>query len=191
MIDRSLLKEQVLIDGKWCKAANLQTLLVTNPATAEAIARVPDCGAAETQHAIVAAEKALPKWRSTSAAQRGRVLQAWSELIVQHQDDLAALLTLEPGKPLAEAHTEVVAAAAFMQWFAEEVKRIYGDIIPSAASDRRLLVIKQPIGVCAAITPWNFPCSMIARKVAPALAAGCTYGTQASRTNPAVGASAC
>jgi succinate-semialdehyde dehydrogenase/glutarate-semialdehyde dehydrogenase len=135
---------------------------------------VPHCGAEDTRRAIAAAERALPAWRALPAGQRSRILQRWGELMLQHQDDLAMLLTMEQGKPLAEARTEIGTGAAFVQWFAEEAKRVYGDIVPAATADRRLLVVKQPIGVCAAITPWNFPCAMIARKLAPALAAGCT-----------------
>jgi len=184
LTDQSLLKDKVLIAGIWCAADNGKTLAVTNPSNGDIVAQVPDCGASETQRAIAAADKALIEWRATTANQRGKILQTWSELIVQHATDLARLLTLEQGKPLAEASTEIAAAAAFMQWFAEEAKRIYGDVIPSAAAERRLLVIKQAIGVCAAITPWNFPCSMIARKVAPALAAGCTMVLKPAEKTP-------
>jgi succinate-semialdehyde dehydrogenase/glutarate-semialdehyde dehydrogenase len=172
--DSSLYKIKALIDGVWSDADNRATTAVVNPATGQRVATVPDCGATDTRRAIAAAERALPGWRAIPAQQRGKILQAWSELIVRHQDDLALLLTLEQGKPLAEARTEIGAGAAFVQWFAEEARRVYGNIIPAGSADRRLLVIKQPIGVCAAITPWNFPCAMIARKLAPALAAGCT-----------------
>ncbi|HSB96170.1 MAG TPA: NAD-dependent succinate-semialdehyde dehydrogenase [Spongiibacteraceae bacterium] len=184
LTDQSLLKDKVLIGSAWCAADSGKTLAVTNPSNDDIVAQVPDCGAAETQRAIAAADTALIEWRATTANQRGKILQAWSELIVKHATDLAQLLTLEQGKPLAEARTEIAAAAAFLQWFAEEAKRVYGDVIPSAAADRRLLVIKQPIGVCAAITPWNFPCSMIARKVAPALAAGCTMVLKPAEKTP-------
>lgn len=172
--DSGLYKIKSLIDGDWVDADSRATIAVVNPATGAEIAGVPDCGGAETQRAIVAAERALPAWRATPAPRRAHILQAWSELILRHRDDLATLLTVEQGKPLAEARTEISAGAAFVQWFAEEARRVYGDIIPAASDDRRLLVIKQPVGVCAAITPWNFPCAMITRKLAPALAAGCT-----------------
>ena len=182
--DSDLLRVNVLLDGIWCDADSSATFVVTNPASGEVIAQVPDCAAAETQRAIAAAQQAWPAWRAMPASQRSKILQSWGDLIIQHQDDLATLLTCEQGKPLAEARTEIAAAAAFVQWFAEEAKRIYGDVIPTAANDRRLLVIKQPIGVCAAITPWNFPCAMIARKVAPALAAGCTVVLKPAEQTP-------
>lgn len=167
--DSTLLKEKALIDGRWLDADTGAWLVVADPASGAAIARVPACAVAETRRAINAAEKAFATWRAVPANQRGRILQRWSELMIEHREDLATLLTREQGKPLAEARTEIGAGAAFVQWFAEEAKRVYGDIVPAATADRRLLVIKQPVGVCAAITPWNFPCAMIARKLAPAL----------------------
>jgi succinate-semialdehyde dehydrogenase/glutarate-semialdehyde dehydrogenase len=182
--DSTLLKEKTLIDGNWCDAETGARLAVVDPASGALIAQVPACTAVETRRAIEAAERALATWRTVPANQRGRILQRWSELMMQHQEDLATLLTREQGKPLAEARTEIGAGAAFVQWFAEEAKRVYGDIVPAATADRRLLVIKQPVGVCAAITPWNFPCAMIARKLAPALAAGCTVVLKPAEQTP-------
>jgi succinate-semialdehyde dehydrogenase / glutarate-semialdehyde dehydrogenase len=188
MIERltnpELLKAQVLIGDDWCDADTKKTFAVINPANGEILAQMPACGARETQRAIDCAAAALPAWRSAAANQRGKILQNWSELIVRHENDLALLLTAEQGKPLAEARTEIAASAAFVLWFAEEAKRIYGDVIPSPGADRRLLTIKQAVGVCAAITPWNFPCAMIARKVAPALAAGCTVVLKPAEQTP-------
>ncbi|MDF0533894.1 NADP-dependent succinate-semialdehyde dehydrogenase [Shewanella sp. A32] len=169
-----LLKQQAFIDGCWCDADDKQTQSVINPATGEALAQVPYMGAAETQRAIDAAQAALPQWRALTAKARSNILRRWFELIVQHTDDLALLMTSEQGKPLAEARGEVAYAASFIEWFAEEAKRIYGDTIPGHQADKRLIVLKQPVGVTAAITPWNFPAAMITRKAAPALAAGCT-----------------
>jgi succinate-semialdehyde dehydrogenase / glutarate-semialdehyde dehydrogenase len=182
--DSALFKEKVLVDGSWCDADSGATLAVVDPASGARIALVPVCGAAETRRAIAAAAKALVAWRAESANQRSRILQRWAELMLQHQEDLALLLTREQGKPLAEARTEIATGAAFIQWFAEEARRIYGDIVSAATPDRRLLVIKQPVGVCAAITPWNFPCAMIARKLAPALAAGCTVVLKPAEQTP-------
>jgi len=161
-------------DGAWSDADNGQTLAVNNPATGDTIGTVPKMGAAETRRAIEAANRALPGWRSLTAKARARILRNWFELIIQHQDDLARLMTLEQGKPLTEARGEIAYAAAFIEWFAEEGRRVYGDTIPGHQADKRLIVIKQPIGVTAAITPWNFPAAMITRKAGPALAAGCT-----------------
>ncbi|MFQ6372223.1 NADP-dependent succinate-semialdehyde dehydrogenase [Shewanella sp. YIC-542] len=169
-----LLKQQAFINGCWTDADNGQQQPVINPANGETLAQVPVLGAIETRRAIEAADAALPPWRALAAKARSAVLQRWFELIIQHRDDLALLMTSEQGKPLAEARGEVTYAASFVQWFAEEAKRIYGDTIPGHMADKRLLVLKQPVGVTAAITPWNFPAAMITRKVAPALAAGCT-----------------
>jgi succinate-semialdehyde dehydrogenase/glutarate-semialdehyde dehydrogenase len=182
--DSLLYRQKMLIDGAWCDADTGAAQPVTNPADGAIVARVPVAAAAETRRAIAAAERALPAWRALAASQRARILQRWGESILEHQEDLAALLTLEQGKPLAEARTEIAAGAAFVQWFAEEARRVYGDIVPAASPDRRLLVIKQPVGVCAAITPWNFPCAMIARKLAPALAAGCTAVLKPAEQTP-------
>ena len=182
--DPTLLRQQACIGGQWCAADSAQSIAVHNPATAECLGTVPNMGAAETQRAINAAHAALPDWRSKTAAQRGQILRRWFELIIQHQDDLALLMTLEQGKPLAEARGEIAYAASFIEWFAEEGKRAYGDTIPSPVSSSRLMVIKQPIGVCAAITPWNFPAAMITRKAAAALAAGCTMVIKPASATP-------
>jgi len=178
----ALLRQQAYIDGRWLDGT--QTFAVTNPATGACIAQVPDLGAADTQAAIDAAEKALPAWRALPAKQRSNLLRRWYELILAHADGLAALMTAEQGKPLAEAKGEVGYGASFVEWFAEEAKRVYGDTIPAPSGDKRLLTIKQPIGVVAAITPWNFPVAMITRKVAPALAAGCTVVLKPSDETP-------
>lgn len=178
----ALLRQQAYIDGRWLDGA--ETFAVTNPATGARIAQVPDLGAADTQAAIAAAEAALPAWRALPAKQRSAVLRRWYDLILANADGLAALMTAEQGKPLAEAKGEVGYGASFVEWFAEEAKRVYGDTIPAPSGDKRLLTIKQPIGVVAAITPWNFPVAMITRKVAPALAAGCTVVLKPSDETP-------
>jgi len=182
--DKTLFRQQALIDGTWCAADNAQTLAVTNPATGETLGSVPAMGAAETRRAIDAAHRALPAWRGLTAKARAQILRRWFELVMQHQDDLARLMTLEQGKPLAEAKGEIAYAAAYIEWFAEEGKRIYGDTIPGHQADKRLLVIKQPVGVTAAITPWNFPAAMLTRKAAPALAAGCTMVVKPASQTP-------
>ncbi|AXQ15035.1 NADP-dependent succinate-semialdehyde dehydrogenase [Shewanella algae] len=170
----ALLREQAYIDGQWLDADSGKKVNIFNPATGERIGSVPEMGAFETHRAIDAAERALPAWRALTAKERSTILKRWFELINQHADDLALLMTTEQGKPLAEARGEVTYAASFIEWFAEEGKRVYGDTIPGHQQDKRLLVIKQPVGVTAAITPWNFPAAMITRKAGPALAAGCT-----------------
>ncbi|MGY2399727.1 NADP-dependent succinate-semialdehyde dehydrogenase [Pseudomonas sp. SDO5271_S396] len=182
--DSRLFRQQAYIAGVWSEADNGQTIKVNNPATGEILGSVPKMGADETRRAIEAAEKALPAWRALTAKDRSTVLRRWFELIMANQDDLARLMTLEQGKPLAEAKGEIAYAASFIEWFAEEGKRVYGDIIPGHQPDKRLLVIKQPIGVTAAITPWNFPCAMITRKVGPALAAGCTMVIKPASQTP-------
>ena len=182
--DHGLLKSQALINGQWQDAISGQTLSVTNPATGESIGTVPKMGKQEALDAVVAAEQALPLWRKKSAKERSSILRQWFDLIMQHQDDLAYILTLEQGKPLSEAKGEIAYGAAYIEWFAEEAKRVYGDIIPANGSDQKILVNKQPIGVCAAITPWNFPNAMITRKVAPALAAGCTIIVRPASQTP-------
>ncbi|OMG52996.1 succinate-semialdehyde dehydrogenase (NADP(+)) [Azonexus hydrophilus] len=179
-----LLRSTNLIDGKWVAADSGQTLTVVDPANGQRIAEVPRCGAAETQRAIAAANAALPAWRALTARRRAQLLQNWNQLILDNADDLAQLITAEGGKPLAEAKGEAIYGASFVEWFAEEAKRTYGESIPSPASNTRLLVVKQPIGVCAAITPWNFPLAMITRKVAPALAAGCTVVVKPAESTP-------
>jgi succinate-semialdehyde dehydrogenase/glutarate-semialdehyde dehydrogenase len=180
----TLLRNANLIDGLWVGADDGATLTVIDPASGERIAEVPCCGAAETQRAIAAADAALPAWRALTARRRGQLLQNWNRLILNNADDLAALITAEGGKPLTEAKGETIYGASFVEWFAEEGKRTYGESIPSPASTTRLLVVKQPIGVCAAITPWNFPLAMITRKVAPALAAGCTVVVKPAEATP-------
>ena len=173
LTDSKLFQQQAYINGQWCMADAGQQFAVTDPATGEHLALVADLGEVETRRAIDAAEQAWGGWRARTGKERGAILRRWFELIMAAQEDLAVLMTAEQGKPLAEARGEVVYGASFVEWFAEEAKRIYGDIIPEHAPGKRLLVLKQPVGVVAAITPWNFPIAMITRKVAPALAAGC------------------
>ncbi|OZI77100.1 NADP-dependent succinate-semialdehyde dehydrogenase [Bordetella genomosp. 12] len=174
MNDLTLLKQQAYIDGRWLDATDGRVQEVRNPANGERIGAVPLMGAAETRQAIGAADRALDTWRALPAKTRAAALRRWFELILSNQEALARLMTLEQGKPLAEARGEIEYAAAYVEWFAEEGKRLYGDVIPAPQADKKLLVFKQPVGVTAAITPWNFPSAMITRKVAPALAAGCT-----------------
>ena len=182
--DPSLLRQQSFINGQWCDAVSGDTLKVVNPATNAVIGYVPNMGQVETEMAIKAAEAALPAWRALTAKERGAKLRRWFELLNENSDDLALLMTTEQGKPLAEAKGEVTYAASFIEWFAEEAKRIYGDTIPGHQVDKRLMVIKQPVGVTAAITPWNFPAAMITRKAAPALAAGCTMVVKPAHQTP-------
>ena len=182
--DPSLLREQCYIDGKWHDADGGATHAVHNPATGRSIGTSPRMGAAETTRAIDAATTAWPAWRAKTAKERGAVLRKWFELMLSNVDDLALILTSEQGKPLAESKGEVTIGAWYVEWFAEEARRVYGDVIPTIGNDRRLVVIKEPVGVCAAITPWNFPCSMITRKVAPALAAGCTVVIKPAEATP-------
>src|SRR5512139_2974860 len=182
--DANLFRQQSYVDGAWTDADSKKGFAVHNPATGEVLGSVPDLGAAETRRAIEAAERALPGWRAKTGKERAAILRKWNDLIVANLDDLALILTTEQGKPLAEAKGEIQIGAAYVEWFAEEAKRIYGDTIPTPWADRRILVIKQPVGVCAAITPWNFPHSMITRKVAPALAAGCTVILKPAEQTP-------
>jgi succinate-semialdehyde dehydrogenase/glutarate-semialdehyde dehydrogenase len=182
--DPSLLRQQCYINGQWCDAQSKETVAIANPATGAVIASVPVMGQAETQAAIAAAEAALPAWRALTAKERGAKLRRWFELINENSDDLALMMTTEQGKPLAEAKGEVTYAASFIEWFAEEAKRVYGDTIPGHQGDKRIMVIKQPVGVTAAITPWNFPAAMITRKAAPALAAGCTMVVKPAPQTP-------
>ena len=182
--DSTLLHREAFIHGEWSAADSGKTFAVTNPATGEELARVADCGAEETRRAIAAAEAALPEWRAKTATARATILRKWHDLILENVDDLGLLMTLEQGKPLPEAKGEIRYGASFIEWFAEEGKRAYGDIIPPHMPGMRLLVTKQPIGVVAAITPWNFPNAMITRKVAPALAAGCTVVLKPSEETP-------
>jgi succinate-semialdehyde dehydrogenase/glutarate-semialdehyde dehydrogenase len=171
--DPTLLRTRALVDGTWVDSDHGATLAVVNPATASTVAIVASVGASETRRAIEAAEAAMPAWSALPAKERASVLRRWFELMLAHQEDLARIMTAEQGKPLAESRGEVVYGASFIEWFAEEGKRIYGDVIPAPRAGQRILTLKQPIGVVAAITPWNFPNAMITRKVGPALAAGC------------------
>ncbi|MFM2479331.1 NAD-dependent succinate-semialdehyde dehydrogenase [Celerinatantimonas sp. MCCC 1A17872] len=180
--DPSLLKQQAFIDGQWLDSE--QKFAVINPATAETITKITDCGTKETEQAVHAAQRALPSWSALTAKQRGTMLNRWFDLIMDNQQDLATLMTLEQGKSLSEANGEVAYGASFVQWFAEEAKRQYGEVIPSPNPKQRLLTIRQPVGVVAAITPWNFPIAMITRKAAPALAAGCTMVVKPSEETP-------
>jgi succinate-semialdehyde dehydrogenase / glutarate-semialdehyde dehydrogenase len=179
-----LFRQQCYINGEWIDADSKATFEVTNPATGEVIGRVPNLGPGETRRAIEAANAAWPVWRGKTAKERSAILRRWFELIMQNQQDLAVMMTTEQGKPLAESKGEVAYGASFIEWFAEEGKRVYGDTIPQPQPDKRLLVIKQPVGVCAAITPWNFPIAMITRKVAPALAVGCTVVVKPAELTP-------
>lgn len=177
-----LLKNQAYINGQW--VSNSNTITVTNPATGEDIGTVPDLGETETLNAIKAADEALIGWSKKTAKERSIILKKWNSLILENHDDLAKIMVTEQGKPFLEAKGEIAYGASFIEWFAEEAKRVYGDVISSAISSQRLIVIKQPIGVVAAITPWNFPFSMITRKCAPALAAGCTVVVKPSELTP-------
>nr|WP_294865264.1 NAD-dependent succinate-semialdehyde dehydrogenase [uncultured Pseudogulbenkiania sp.] len=182
--DPTLFQTQAYIDGTWVDGDDNATFTVTNPADGEALAQVAALGVAETRRAIEAAEAALPAWRTQTAKARSAILRRWFDLIMQNQEDLALILSLEQGKPLSESRGEIAYGASFIEWFAEEAKRAYGDVIPSTAADKRLVTIKQPIGVVAAITPWNFPNAMITRKVGPALAAGCTVVVKPAAETP-------
>ncbi|KJZ49699.1 MULTISPECIES: NADP-dependent succinate-semialdehyde dehydrogenase [Pseudomonas] len=182
--DPKLFRQQAYIDGVWVDADNGQTLKVNNPATGEIIGSVPKMGATETRRAIEAADKALPAWRALTAKERANKLRKWFDLMMANQEDLARLMTLEQGKPLTESRGEIAYAASFLEWFGEEAKRVYGDMIPGHQVDKRLMVLKQPIGVTAAITPWNFPSAMITRKAGPALAAGCTMVLKPASQTP-------
>jgi len=182
--DPKLFRESAYIDGAWVEADSRARFEVDNPADGTVVGRVPSMGVAETRRAIAAAEAALPAWRALPAKERSKILRKWHDLIVANADDLALILTIEQGKPLAEAKGEILYGASFVEWFAEEAKRVYGDVIPSPTNDRRIVVIKQPIGVVAAITPWNFPNAMITRKVAPGLAVGCTFVIKPAEQTP-------
>ncbi len=175
LTDPKLLRMQGYIGGQWVDADDAATWPVTNPATGERLGTVPDMGAAETRRAIEAAHAAFPAWAGRTAKERAVILRRWYELMNAHRNDLAALMTAEQGKPLEEAGGEIAYAASFIEWFAEEGKRVYGELIPAHQADKRIVVMRQPIGVAGAITPWNFPSAMITRKAAPALAAGCTF----------------
>jgi succinate-semialdehyde dehydrogenase/glutarate-semialdehyde dehydrogenase len=182
--NQALFRQQCYINGKWCDAKNGTTIEVSNPANGEVIATIPKMGATETREAIAAAEVAQIKWRNMLAKDRAVILRRWFELMIENQEDLAQLMTLEQGKPLAESRGEIVYAASFLEWFAEQGKRVAGETIPQHQADKRLVVIKQPVGVCVAITPWNFPSAMITRKVGPALAAGCAVVVKPATQTP-------
>jgi succinate-semialdehyde dehydrogenase / glutarate-semialdehyde dehydrogenase len=182
--DSKLFRQQCYIDGGWSNADEGGTITVTNPANGQKLGTVPKLGAAETRRAIAAADAAFPAWRARTAKDRSAILRRWFELMLEHKQDLAMLMTAEQGKPLTESLGEIAYGASFIEWFAEEGKRIYGDTIPAQAADRRIVVIKQPIGVVGAITPWNFPNAMITRKCGPALAAGCTVVVKPASQTP-------
>lgn len=182
--DKELLQGSAYINGEWVNADNGETLPVLNPATGETITEVAKCGTAETRRAIEAAEVAQVEWRNKTAKERGAILRRWFNLMMEAQEDLAIILTAEQGKPLAEARGEIAYGASYIEWFAEEAKRVYGDTIPAPSADKRAVVIKQPVGVVACITPWNFPNAMLTRKIAPALAAGCTVVCKPANETP-------
>ena len=182
--DPKLFRQQCFINGEWRDANSGNTIEVTNPANNDVIGTAPKMGGEETKEAIEAAEVAFHEWKKTTAKHRAEILRRWFELMLEHQEDLAKIMTLEQGKPLAEARGEVIYAASFIEWFAEEGKRVYGDVIPATAQDKRIIVLKQPVGVVAAITPWNFPLAMITRKAAPALAAGCPFVAKPAELTP-------
>ena len=182
--DQKLFRQQGYINGEWRDADSKATINVTNPADGSVLGTIPRMGAAETRRAIEAANAALPAWRARLAKERANILRRWFELMIANTDDLALIMTTEQGKPLAEARGEITYAASFIEWFAEEAKRVYGDVIPQHQADKRLVVIKQPVGVCGLITPWNFPAAMITRKAAPALAAGCTVVIKPATQTP-------
>ena len=184
LFDADLLKDQAWINGLWCSGNDDETFLVVNPANQSVIAQLPSCGAAQTREAILAAEQAGKLWSQVPVKQRAACLRRWSELMLQHKSDLALILCAEQGKPLAEAEGEIVYGASYVEWFAEAAKRIDGDIIAPPSNDKRILCIKQPVGVVACITPWNFPNAMLARKIAPALAAGCTVVCKPANETP-------
>ncbi len=184
MSNLTLQFEKAYINGQWVEADNKATISVTNPATGQVIGSVPNMGVAETRRAIDFANQALPAWRAKTAKERAKILRKWFDLIMQNQEPLAQLMTAEQGKPLEESRGEIAYGASFIEWFGEEAKRLYGETIPGHATDKRLIVIKQAIGVCAAITPWNFPSAMITRKAGPALAAGCTIVLKPASQTP-------
>lgn len=180
----SLWKTDAYIDGQWCSADDKTTVDVDNPATGAVLAKVANCGTAETRRAIEAADKAFASWSKTSVLVRAKMLRKWHDLMLENQEDLALIMTAEQGKPLAEARGEIGYGASYMEWFAEEGKRLYGDVIPAPDGNKRIVCIRQPVGVVACITPWNFPNAMLARKLAPALAAGCTAVCKPANATP-------
>ncbi|WP_250459915.1 NAD-dependent succinate-semialdehyde dehydrogenase [Microbulbifer litoralis] len=180
----SLLRTQSYVDGQWIDADSGNTFDITNPATGEVIASIADLGADETRRAIEAADKAWPAWRDKTVKERAKILRRWYDLIIDNVDDLAKILTVEQGKPLKESQTEIVYGANYIEWFSEEAKRVYGDVIAPPSNDKRIVVIKQSVGVTCSVTPWNFPSAMIARKMAPALAAGCPFVAKPASDTP-------
>src|SRR5512133_3874956 len=182
--DRELLRDELFVGGDWVAASDGARFDVTDPATGELVASVASATRDDTRRAIAAAAHAFPAWAALTAKHRSTVMRRWFDLIGEAADDLAAILTAEQGKPVAEAKGEILFGAAFIEWYAEEAKRVYGETIPANAADRRLVVLRQPIGVCAAITPWNFPMAMIPRKAGPALAAGCTMVLKPASATP-------
>lgn len=184
LTDSSLLKTQAFIDGQWVNADSNESLPVTNPANNELLANIAKCGQPETQRMIEAAHRAQSQWANTTAKERASLLKHWFELIIENQEDLAQIITAEQGKPLTESRSEISYGANYVEWFAEEAKRIYGDLIPAPSADKRLMVLKQPVGVVACITPWNFPNAMLTRKIAPALAAGCAVVCKPASATP-------
>ncbi|WP_407675346.1 NADP-dependent succinate-semialdehyde dehydrogenase [Paraburkholderia sprentiae] len=184
LTDPLLFRQQAYVSGEWQSAASAETFEVRDPATGAIVGNVPLMGASETRQAIDAANAAWPAWRKKTAKERGAILRKWHDLMMENADDLALILSTEQGKSLAEAKGEIGYAASFFEWFAEEGKRVYGDTIPTPSSDKRIVVVKEPVGVCAAITPWNFPAAMITRKVGPALAAGCTIVVKPAEATP-------
>ncbi|MGI9504604.1 MAG: NAD-dependent succinate-semialdehyde dehydrogenase, partial [Geminicoccaceae bacterium] len=182
--DGSLLREQCYINGQWLDADSGETIEVTDPSNGDVIGTIPKMGTDETRRAIEAAHEAFQSWKRVTAKERAGILRRWFDLMMENQEDLAILMTREQGKPLTESRGEIAYGASFIEWFAEEGKRIYGDTIPSPAADRRILVLKQPVGVCGAITPWNFPNAMITRKCGPGLAAGCTMVVKPATFTP-------
>lgn len=182
--NQKLFRKQCYIDGNWHDADSKATVDVINPATGVVLGTIPKLGAVETRRAIEAANRSWPKWRDLNAGDRAKILRRWADLMLENQDDLARLMTSEQGKPLAEAKGEIVYAASFIEWFSEEARRVYGDVIPPHQNDKRIVVIRQPVGVCAAITPWNFPAAMITRKAGAALAVGCTMVVKPATATP-------
>ena len=182
--DPSLFKQQAYVAGQWIAADDGKTIAVTNPATGEQLGTVPACGTRETERAIAAADKAQKAWRDVSAKERAAILRKLNDLMLANTDDLALIMTSEQGKPLTEAKGEIAYAASFIEWFADEARRTYGDTIPAPLGDRRFLAIKQPVGTTAAITPWNFPTAMLTRKAGPALAAGCSMVVKPASQTP-------
>ncbi len=182
--DANLLKDKTYIGGQWAPGATGDTFDVTNPATGDVIVSVADCRKGDAEAAVEAAEQALPGWRQKTAKERAVILRRWFDLMMESQEDLAVLMTAEQGKPLKESRGEIAYGGSFIEWFAEEGKRAYGEVIPSHQADKRIVVLKQPVGVVGAITPWNFPNAMIARKAGPALAAGCTFVVKPAALTP-------